>query len=117
MVREAKKDEMENERKEEESRMKECLKRGARRKRLRGKDADQMLDYSRERGNISYVVQEESQQHYELKSGVGDNKLDGGFNPGQRVGEEGSSDSILIIKEHSQADDEKLILQVEQSVA
>ena len=43
---------------------------------------------------------------------MGDNKLDGGFNPGQRVGEEGLSDSILIIKEHSQADDEKVILQV-----
>ena len=77
MVREAKKDEMENERKEEESRMKECLERGARRKRLRGKDADQMFDYSIEGGNISSAVQEECQQHSELKSGVGDNMLNG----------------------------------------
>ena len=73
---------------------------------MRGKDADQMFDYFIEGGNISSVVREESQQHSELKSWVGDNKLDGGFNPGQRVGEEGLSDSNCIIKEHSQADDE-----------
>ena len=117
MVREAKKGGMEKDRKKEESRMKECLERGARKKSLRSKGAEQMFDCSIEGGIISFVVQEESRQHSEMKSVVGDNKLVGGFGPGQRVGEEGLSDSILIIKEHSQADDEKLILQVEQSVA
>ena len=111
MVREAKKDEMEKERKEDESRMKDCLKRGARRKSFMGKDADQMFEYSIEGGNISSAVQEECQQHSELKSGMGDNKLDGGFNLGQRLGEEGLSDSNFLIKGHSQADD-KVILQV-----
>ena len=110
MVREAKKDEMEKERKEEESRMKECLKRGARKKSLRRKGAEQMFDDSIEGGIISSVVQEESRQHSEMKSGVGDIMLDGGFGPGQRVGEEGLSDSTFIIKEHSQADDDKVIL-------
>ena len=91
--------------------MKECLKRGARKKSVMRKGEEQMLD-SIESGIISSVVQEESRQHSEMKSGVGDNILDRGFGPGQRVGEEGLSDSTFVIKEHSQADDEKVILQV-----
>ena len=52
-----------------------------------------------EGGTIFSVVQEGSRQH----SGVGDNIQEGGFGPGQRVGEEGVSDSTFVIKEQSQA--------------
>jgi hypothetical protein len=55
MAREARKEEMERGRKEEELRMKECLNRGARKTSLTRKNGKQRLD-STEGGNISSVV-------------------------------------------------------------
>ena len=89
---------MESERKEEESRMKECLSRGARKTSLMRKE--QML-YSIEGGDISSVVQEGPKPH----SGVGYSIQDGRLGPEQRVGEEGVPDINFVnfvIKERSQ---------------
>ena len=65
-----------------------------------GESEEQKLD-STEGGTISSVVQEGPRQH----SGVGDSNQEGGFGPGQRVGEEGVTDSTFtfVIKEQSQA--------------
>ena len=65
MVREASKDEIERGRKEEEVRMKKCLKRNSEKQRWN----------STEGGSISSDVQEGPVQH----SGVGDNNKEGGF--------------------------------------
>ena len=71
MGREAKKDEMERERKEEESRMRECLRRGERRARM---EKEQMLLDSVEGGDISAVNQEGPKQH--SGEGVPNNNFD-----------------------------------------
>ena len=71
MGREARKDKMERERKEEESRLKECLRRGARRARM---EKEQMLLDSVEGGDISAVNQEGPKQH--SGEGVPNNNFD-----------------------------------------
>ena len=106
MVREARNDEMDRGRKEEELRMKECLNRGARKKSLTRKNEKQRLD-STEGGNISSVVQEGPVQH----SGGGDSNTEGGFGTGQRGVGEGVTDSNInfnfnsVIKEEPQTID------------
>ena len=100
MVREARKDEMERGRKEEELRMKECL------KSLTRRNEKKRLD-STEGGNISSVIQEGPVQH----SGVGDSNTEGGFGTGQRGVGEGLTDSTVnfnfnsVIKEEPQTID------------
>ena len=71
MDREARKDKMERERKGEESRLKECLRRGARRGRM---EKGQMLLDSVEGGDISAVNQEGPKQH--SGEGVPNNNFD-----------------------------------------
>ena len=71
MGREARRDDMERERKEEESRLKECLRRGAKRAMM---EKEQMLLDSVEGGDISAVNQEGPKQH--SGEGVPNNNFD-----------------------------------------